>query len=39
MPHKKTERTCKCGEKFLGSTTAKYCYECKVKARNNRKKK
>jgi len=26
----RNERTCiKCGSKFLGGTTAKYCYDCK----------
>ena len=36
-PYTKKERECvKCGEKFLGGSTAKYCYECKDKLRDIR---
>ena len=26
----KKQKVCQCGERFLGSGTAKYCYDCKI---------
>lgn len=33
---KKTQHTCKCGNKFIGGTTAKYCPECIDDKRSNK---